>query len=349
MCSFKSSRREAFTLIELLVVIAIIAILIGLLLPAVQKVRESAARIQAANSLKQMGIALHNANDTNGNLPPLFGAYPNSNISVGNYNWNNVGWGTIFFNLLPYIEQNNLYQACYATQSNAAFFYGYYNFYSWNTNIAAWPGNGVTPVPIKLYLDPSDPSETATGYDTYYTGYTVSGFAANAQVFGVVNPATGSLVGFNSGPNFVGTASIPRTFADGTSNTIVMTEKYASCNVSLAPGNKWNGTKWNNGWGCDTVDFTPSYTQEWELGNPFFAADYGLYPEAIGPASKFQNMPSPPSGPACDPALAQAPRAGGILTLLGDASVRVVSSGVSGTTWWYACTPAGGEVLPSDW
>src|SRR5262249_45261529 len=102
--------RAGFTLIELLVVIAIIAVLIGLLLPAVQKVREAANRARCQNNLKQLGIAVHNFADTNGRLPTYFGIDPPSGTYV--YPWMNrkAMYGGWFAHLLPYVEQDNVYR-----------------------------------------------------------------------------------------------------------------------------------------------------------------------------------------------------------------------------------------------
>ena len=164
---FPLPARRAFTLIELLVVIAIIAILIGLLLPAVQKVREAAARAQSTNNLKQIALAFHNYQDANRKLPhngtqeytwwafgPPWAANPPRPQMMEGTSW--------AYRILPYIEQGNLYNA-----------------WSFTT-------------PIKTFLDPSrggsglavDPYNAGGGWDGIWKAGPVSDYAANAMVIG---------------------------------------------------------------------------------------------------------------------------------------------------------------------
>src|SRR5262245_16871032 len=115
MAGYLARRRRAFTLIELLVVIAIISILIALLVPAVQKVREAAARTQDTNNLKQQVLALHGCNDAYKKMPPVYNTFPNPNGMGGPP----AAMGTLQYFLLPFLEQQGLYNSVSGTSDNA--------------------------------------------------------------------------------------------------------------------------------------------------------------------------------------------------------------------------------------
>jgi prepilin-type N-terminal cleavage/methylation domain-containing protein len=185
--------RKAFTLIELLVVIAIIAILIGLLLPAVQKVREAASRTKCANNLKQIAIACHNFHDVNGHLPP--GVLTLAGRGVPDDSW---AWGTL---ILPYIEQQNLYNSFGVIL---------------NPPNKAPKINAMEQIPLSVYRCPSDVN--GNGLNVYYDNRAISNYVCNRAVFG---PADG-VVGGKSGTPFNMTLV---GITDGTSNTIMIGER----------------------------------------------------------------------------------------------------------------------------
>jgi prepilin-type N-terminal cleavage/methylation domain-containing protein len=207
-------QRAGFTLIELLVVIAIIAILIGLLVPAVQKVREAAARTQTINNLKQCATAAHMGHDQFKFFPPYYGSY------------GQIPAASFFVHLLPFVEQGPLYAACQT-----------------NPNVANTGNGGTVPTApiVPVYLSPSD-------YTRINDGAGTTNFAVNCRLW--YQPGASCATPPVSLPPHANSVKLkmPASFSDGTSNTLLLATRLMVCNttqtlmnVSFGPSSPYFG------------------------------------------------------------------------------------------------------------
>lgn len=317
-------RRRGFTLIELLVVIAIIAILVGLLLPAVQKVREAAARTESQNNLKQMSLALHDiaAESTDTKIPMSWGAFPN--LGRG---WNQVGGteGSVFWYILPYMEQRAMFDQgqtwdCGSSGCNTGNPLGKLSIQIRWRNL---------PRVVKTFVAPADPTNGTTqtdGWISYRSNYLALQDEQGRQGHWGTIPRINKFVS-----------------QDGTTNIIAFVESYA------------RPRHYNSGGGVQDLDAAAKWWDTWNtnqfqdnLGNP----GWRRWEAPTYQAGLHVNPPFTVSAPLDNAQEASKPNAfssTGLQVALMDGSVRSVSPGISAVTWFRASHPSDGEVLGSDW
>ncbi|HKB04679.1 MAG TPA: DUF1559 domain-containing protein [Gemmataceae bacterium] len=317
----QANRRSGFTLIELLVVIAIIAILIGLLLPAVQKVREAANRTKCQNNLKQLGLALHNYNDTYGNLPGNIRPLATGTVRVR--------WATF---LLPYYEQDNIYKI-------------YNQSVNWSepANVAA------VSLRLKVLECPSTPRpdrkdavpETST---STWNGYVATGDYSG--IYGIDPVLVQQGIAESGAPGILSKVETVRLtdITDGLSNTIHLTESAGK--PDLYQGGKLIGTPptafvQGGGWcrPASDVPYLIGLNQNGTAaGTQGINATNGL---------RVTSYPDPRFGTDGTGQI-YGFHSGGVNALLGDGSVRFIKQTIQIRTLAALITRNGGEVVPNE-
>jgi prepilin-type N-terminal cleavage/methylation domain-containing protein/prepilin-type processing-associated H-X9-DG protein len=362
-------RRRGFTLIELLVVIAILAILIGLLLPAVQKVRGAAARMKCQNNLKQMGLAAHNYESSNGYLPPRYGT-----VVIGGVVGSNDASPQAL--MLPYIEQSNKYD-----QFN-------FNYSTWSDSPAV---AGLPAMPhvnlaarsqdIAIYLCPSDPSPTQRPSDDNSSGSLANGAQGRLNYLGCLGTTsqfttTGPGAGiFASGPVqagqvLQGTPIVAIT--DGTSNTALFAEVMRTTDTWPHVSNTRTNTViilWDASsigpypYPDDDGRAIPSCATgaNWYSSISYAGLQYErdlwgttFYTHTLPPnwnrkvASGNQPYNCGDSSISHFHVAASSYHPGGVNVCMADGSVRFVADGINFTTWQAMGTRAGNEVVSDN-
>jgi prepilin-type N-terminal cleavage/methylation domain-containing protein/prepilin-type processing-associated H-X9-DG protein len=345
--------RPAFTLVELLVVIAIIAVLIGLLVPAVQKVREAAARTQCTNNLKQLGLAMHNYHATFGHLPPAFkGQVPPAYAGFPAYFFS---WSALA-ELNPYLEQTPIYNRMDLNQPI---------YVPPNFNISPANQFAIQQI-IPLFLCPSDKGlPVSVAY-----GEPVIGPTNYAVCVGTGTTFDGPPYGspWNSDGMFMAKVGLRLTdVTDGTSNTAMMSESVLGDGPENATGhmpkvsNAVQTVYAYTGFGTPLNPGTCAAASQWNVSNRrgfmwatgemrcgsynhFYTPNAGMY-------DCVTNDTTPGEGVFTAVAFraARSWHTGGVNVLFGDGGVRFVNQSISLTTWRAMATRAGNDILGDDY